>query len=48
MPEAVIVDCLRTAVGKAGRSALRNIRPDDLAGLKWRSSRKCLPALPTF
>jgi acetyl-CoA acyltransferase len=31
MPEAVIVDCLRTAVGKAGRGALRNTRPDDLA-----------------
>src|SRR5450432_479350 len=31
MPEAVIVDCLRTAVGKANRGALRNTRPDDLA-----------------
>ncbi|HEU5022295.1 MAG TPA: acetyl-CoA C-acyltransferase [Bryobacteraceae bacterium] len=31
MPEAVIVDCLRTAVGKAPRGALRNSRPDDLA-----------------
>ena len=31
MPEAVIVDCLRTAVGKAGRGTLRNTRPDDLA-----------------
>ncbi len=30
MPEAVIVDCLRTAVGKAPRGALRNARPDDL------------------
>src|SRR6516165_7894019 len=29
--EAVIVDCVRTAVGKAGRGALRNTRPDDLA-----------------
>ena len=29
--EAVIVDCLRTAVGKAGRGALRTTRPDDLA-----------------
>jgi acetyl-CoA acyltransferase len=27
----VIVDCLRTAVGKAPRGALRNARPDDLA-----------------
>jgi acetyl-CoA acyltransferase len=31
MQEAVIVDCLRTAVGKAPRGALRNSRPDDLA-----------------
>jgi acetyl-CoA acyltransferase len=31
MPEAVIVDCLRTAVGKAPRGALRTTRPDDLA-----------------
>jgi acetyl-CoA acyltransferase len=31
MPEAVIVDCLRTAVGKAPRGSLRNVRPDDLA-----------------
>jgi acetyl-CoA acyltransferase len=31
MQEAVIVDCLRTAVGKAPRGALRNARPDDLA-----------------
>jgi acetyl-CoA acyltransferase len=31
MPEAVIVDCLRTAVGKAPRGTLRNSRPDDLA-----------------
>src|SRR5579872_1036265 len=31
MPDAVIVDCLRTAVGKAPRGTLRNSRPDDLA-----------------
>ncbi len=31
MKEAVIIDCVRTAVGKAGRGALRNTRPDDLA-----------------
>jgi acetyl-CoA acyltransferase len=29
--EAVVVDCLRTAVGKAPRGTLRNSRPDDLA-----------------
>src|SRR5580692_7543098 len=31
MPEAVIIECFRTAVGKAPRGALRNARPDDLA-----------------
>jgi len=37
MPEAVIVDCLRTAVGKAPRGALRNTRPDDLAAMVIRA-----------
>jgi acetyl-CoA acyltransferase len=31
MNEAVIIDCLRTPIGKAPRGALRDIRPDDLA-----------------
>lgn len=31
MEEAVIIDCLRTAVGKAGRGTLKNTRPDDMA-----------------
>jgi acetyl-CoA acyltransferase len=31
MLEAVIVDCLRTPVGKAPKGTLRNTRPDDLA-----------------
>lgn len=31
MQEAVIIDCLRTAVGKAPKGTLRNSRPDDLA-----------------
>jgi acetyl-CoA acyltransferase len=31
MKDAVIVDCVRTAVGKAGRGTLKNTRPDDLA-----------------
>ncbi|MBV6433777.1 MAG: 3-ketoacyl-CoA thiolase [Bryobacteraceae bacterium] len=30
MQEAVVIDCLRTAVGKSGRGALRNTRPDDM------------------
>ena len=31
MTEAVIVDCLRTAIGKAPRGTLKNTRPDDMA-----------------
>ncbi len=31
MQDAVIVDCLRTAVGKAPKGTLRNTRPDDMA-----------------
>ena len=30
MIDAVIIDCVRTAVGKAGRGTLRHTRPDDL------------------
>src|SRR5271155_2887103 len=32
MHEAVIIDCVRTAVGKSGRGTLKNTRPDDMAG----------------
>lgn len=37
MSEAVIIDCLRTPVGKAPRGTLRNARPDDLAALVIRA-----------
>ena len=37
MPQAVIIDCLRTAVGRAPRGALRNTRPDDLAAIVIRA-----------
>jgi len=37
MPEPVIIDCLRTAIGKAPRGALRNARPDDLAAIVIRT-----------
>ena len=46
MPEAVIVDCLRTAVGKAGRGTLRNTRPDDLAALVIRALLEKYPQVP--
>jgi acetyl-CoA acyltransferase len=46
MQEAVIVDCLRTAVGKAPRGTLRHSRPDDLAGAVIRRLLEKHPELP--
>ncbi len=45
MREAVIVDCLRTAVGKSGRGALRNTRPDDLAAAVISALLERFPAI---
>src|ERR1019366_6807577 len=45
MREAVIVDCLRTAVGKAPRGALRHARPDDLAATVIRALLDRYPAV---
>lgn len=44
MRDAVIVDCLRTAVGKAPRGALRNTRPDDLGAIAIRALLDRYPA----
>jgi len=46
MPEAVIVDCLRTAVGKAPRGTLRNTRPDELAATVIRALFEKHSAIP--
>ncbi|MBM3793480.1 MAG: acetyl-CoA C-acyltransferase [Acidobacteria bacterium] len=46
MPEAVIVDCLRTAVGKATRGALRHTRPDDMAAAVIRALLDKYPQVP--
>jgi acetyl-CoA acyltransferase len=46
MQEAVIVDCLRTAVGKAPRGVLRNTRPDDLAASCIRALLGKYPQVP--
>jgi acetyl-CoA acyltransferase len=46
MQEAVIVDCLRTAVGKAPRGVLRNTRPDDLAAACIRTLLGKYPQVP--
>jgi acetyl-CoA acyltransferase len=44
MQEAVIIDCLRTPVGKAPRGGLRNVRPDDLGSLAIRGLLDRYPA----
>ena len=46
MQEAVIIDCLRTPVGKAPKGALRNTRPDDLAALVFQALLKKYPQVP--
>ncbi len=46
MQEAVVVDCLRTAVGKAPRGVLRNTRPDDLAAACIRTLLAKYPQVP--
>ena len=46
MQEAVIIDCLRTAVGKAPRGTLRNTRPDDLAAAVVRALLEKYPQVP--
>ena len=43
--EAVILDCLRTPVGKAPRGTLRNTRPDDLAALVIRHLLEKYPTI---
>jgi acetyl-CoA acyltransferase len=43
MEEAVIVDCLRTAVGKATKGTLRKTRPDDMAAAVIRALMEKYP-----
>src|SRR5438105_9495669 len=37
MPEAVIIDAIRTPIGRAGKGSLKTVRADDLAALPIRS-----------
>jgi len=45
MKEAVIVSSVRTAVGKAGKGALRSTRPDDLAAIAIGAAIARVPGL---
>jgi len=44
--EAVIIDCLRTPIGKAPRGTLRNTRPDDLAAYVVQALLNKYPQVP--
>lgn len=46
MQEAVLIDCLRTPVGKAPRGTLRHTRPDDLAAVVIRALVERYPQVP--
>ena len=46
MEDAVIIDCLRTPVGKAPRGALRHTRPDDMAAAVVARLLERYPAVP--
>src|SRR5205085_8334874 len=37
MPEAVIVDAIRTPIGRAGKGSLKTVRADDLAAIPIRA-----------
>ncbi len=45
MPEAVIVSAARSAIGRAGKGSLRDVRPDDLAATIVRAALDQVPAL---
>jgi acetyl-CoA acyltransferase len=46
MKDAVIIDCLRTAIGKAPKGTLRTTRPDDLAATVIRRLLELYPMVP--
>src|SRR5438132_11846944 len=45
MPEAVIVATARTAIGRAHKGSLADVRPDDLAAFAVRSALEQVPEL---
>ena len=46
MEQAVLIDCLRTPVGKANKGSLRHTRPDDLAATVISTLFDRYPAIP--
>src|ERR1700745_3825147 len=45
MPEAVIVDAIRTPIGRAGKGSLKSVRADDLAAIPLRALMERNPSL---
>src|SRR6476619_5292174 len=45
MPEAVIVDAIRTPIGRAGKGSLKSLRADDLAAIPLKALMERNPAL---
>jgi acetyl-CoA C-acetyltransferase len=46
MPEAVIVDAIRTPIGRAGKGSLKDVRADDLAAVPLRALVERNPQVP--
>ena len=44
MPEAVIVDAIRTPIGRAGKGSLKTVRAEDLAGTPLRRADRAQSA----
>ena len=43
MPEAVIVDAVRTPIGRAVKGSLKDVRADDLAAVPLDGARRSQP-----
>ena len=43
MPEAVIVDAIRTPIGRAAKGSLKDVRTDDLAAVPLRAPSSAIP-----
>src|SRR5437588_1459564 len=43
MPEAVIVDAIRTPIGRAGKGSLKDVRADDLAAVPLKALQERNP-----
>ena len=46
MPEAVIVDAVRTPIGRAVKGSLKDVRADDLASIPLRALKERRAAQP--